>query len=390
MKPWISYVSSQIENMPPWANLAAIVIGATITALAIHRLAFFLLERQLRRSERYAWLLILRKTRGPTAFALVMLALSLSLQFGPIGGIAANLLARLMQVAFIVLLTWVAIVSTDVFVSIYLSRLRLDVEDNLLARKHVTQIRILKQAAVTIIAVIGMASALMSFDEVRQYGVSLFASAGVAGLAIGLAARPLLSNLIAGVQIAITQPIRIQDAVIVEGEYGTIEEINSTYVVVQLWDWRRMILPLSYFIEKPFQNWTRENSSIIGVVIIYVDYCADVAAIRRKLEEIVKTFPLWDGRVVNLQVTDATDASMQLRILVSARSPAAAWDLRCQVREALIAFVGSELISSLPQPRRQITTRVSFDEASLAPDLSSNSRDRVGKDEIRRNLQGRQ
>ena len=180
-----------------------------------------------------------------------------------------------MQIAFIALITWVAIVTTDIFGSIYLGHLRVDVEDNLLARKHLTQIRILKRAAVTIIALIGIASALMTFDEVRQYGVSIFASAGVAGLAIGLAARPLLSNLIAGVQIAMTQPIRIQDSVIVEGEYGTIEEITSTYVVVQLWDWRRMILPLNYFIEKPFQNWTRENSSIIGNVILYVDYKRD-------------------------------------------------------------------------------------------------------------------
>jgi small-conductance mechanosensitive channel len=221
---------------------------------------------------------------------------------------------------------------------------------------------------VTIIALIGIASALMSFDSVRQYGVSLFASAGVAGLAVGLAARPLLSSVIAGVQIAITQPIRIQDSVIVEGEYGTIEEINSTYVVVRLWDWRRMILPLAYFIEKPFQNWSRESSSIIGTVMIYVDYCADVPAIRRKLEEIVKTFPLWDGQIVNLQVSDATETSMQLRILVSARTAGAAWDLRCLVREALIAFMGCELKSSLPQPRRQVVTRVSFDEASLAPE----------------------
>jgi small-conductance mechanosensitive channel len=220
---------------------------------------------------------------------------------------------------------------------------------------------------VTIIALIGVGSALMSFDGVRQYGVSLFASAGVAGLAIGLAARSLLSNLIAGVQIAITQPIRIQDSVIVEGEYGTIEEISSTYVVVQLWDWRRLILPLNYFLEKPFQNWSRESSSIIGTVIIYVDYCADVPAIRRKLDEIVKVIPLWDQRVVNLQVSDATETSMQLRILVSARSATAAWDLRCLVREALIAFVSRELKSALPQPRRQIVSRVSFDEARFAP-----------------------
>jgi hypothetical protein len=378
MNTWISYLASQIKIIPSWAILAAIAVVATIAALAIHKLVFFLLERKLRDGEHFAWLLIVSKTKGPAAFAIVMMALSLSLQLGPISGTAATVLTRLMQIAFIALLTWVAIVTTDIFVSIYLGRLRVDVEDNLLARKHVTQIRILRQAAVTIIATIGIASGLITFDTVRQYGVSLFASAGVAGLAVGLAARPLLSSLIAGVQIAMTQPIRIQDAVIVEGEYRTIEEITSTYVVVKLWDWRRMILPLNYFIEKPFQNWTRENSSIIGSVILYVDYSADVGAIRKKLEEVAKSSPLWDGRVVNLQVTDATEVSMQLRALVSARTAAAAWDLRCLVREALIGFVSSDLTPSLPQARRRILDRITIDEASLARDVSPGRKARAG------------
>ena len=366
---WFSYVSSGLERIPAWAVVAAVALGAVMVALGIHKFGFLLLERQLSATERVAWLLIVKKTKGPAAVAIVMMALALSLQLGPIGGTAADVVNRLIQIALIALLTWAAIVTTDIFGSLYLGRLRMDVEDNLLARKHATQIRILKRAAITVIAVIGVASALMTFNSVRQYGVSLFASAGVAGLAIGLAARPLLSNLIAGVQIAMTQPIRIEDTVIVEGEYGSIEEITSTYVVVQLWDWRRMILPLSYFIEKPFQNWTRESSSIIGAVIFYADYCADVGAIRSKLEEIVKTTPLWDGRVVNLQVTDATETSMQVRALVSAHTAPAAWDLRCLVREALIAFVGKDLQAALPQSRRRIVNHVSLDEDSLASGL---------------------
>jgi small-conductance mechanosensitive channel len=378
MDNWLSYVVAQMERIPSWAILSVIVVGAVLTALALHRLVFYLLERQLRDSERYVWLLILKKSKAPSAFAAVMAALSLSLQLGPIGGTAATWLTRLMQIALIALLTWLAIITTQIFSAVYLTRLQSDLEENLLARKLVTQIRILKSAAVTIIATIGIASALMSFDAVRQYGVSLFASAGVAGLAIGLAARPLLSNLIAGVQIAMTQPIRIQDSVIVEGEYGTIEEINSTYVVVQLWDWRRLIMPLNYFIEKPFQNWSRDSESIIGSVMIYVDYCADVPAIRKKLEQIVKTMPLWDGKVVNLQVSDATETSMQLRILVSARTAAAAWDLRCLVREALIAFVSKELRYSLPQPRRQIASHIWFDEASPAAEHAVPSKVRAG------------
>ena len=173
----------------------------------------------------------------------------------------------------------------------------------------------------------------------RQYGVSLFASAGVAGIVAGLAARPVLTNLIAGVQLAMTQPIRIDDAVVVENEWGTIEEITSTYVVVRLWDWRRMIVPLSYFIEKPFQNWTRENSSLIGSAFLYVDYRAPVGVIRDKLHEIVKASKNWDGSVVNLQVTDAKESTIELRCLMSARSAGQAFDLRCEVREKLVDFL---------------------------------------------------
>src|SRR3954468_995666 len=185
MDHWLSYVSTQVEWIPSWAFLTAVAVIAVLAALAVHRLVFYLLERQLRDSERFVWLLILRKSKAPAAFAAVMAALSLSLQLGPIGGTAATGLTRLMQIALIALLTWIAIVTTEIFSSVYLVRLQSDLEENLLARKHVTQIRILKQAAVTVIGLIGVASALMSFDAVRQYGVSLFASAGVAGLAIG-------------------------------------------------------------------------------------------------------------------------------------------------------------------------------------------------------------
>jgi small-conductance mechanosensitive channel len=187
--------------------------------------------------------------------------------------------------------------------------------------------------------------------------VSLFASAGVAGLVAGLAARPLLSSLIAGVQIAMTQPIRIDDAVVVENEWGWIEEITSTYVVIKLWDWRRLIVPLSYFIEKPFQNWTREGAAIIGSVFLYVDYAAPVERVREKLNEIVKASRLWDGRVVNLQVSDAKDHAIELRALVSARTSPLAWDLRCEVREKLIAFLRDEYPEALPRQRADLDLR---------------------------------
>ena len=205
---------------------------------------------------------------------------------------------------------------------LYLRRFRLDIDDNLLARKHNTQVRVLSRTIDVLLVMITLGAALMTFPAVRQYGISLFASAGVAGIVAGLAARPVLSNLMAGVQIAMTQPIRLYDAVIVENEYGTIEEITSTYVVVKLWDLRRMVVPLTYFIEKPFQNWTREDSALIGNVMIYVDYRAPVDVIRAKVQRDREAVE-HDGtaRSPTLQVTDFKEGTMELRCLMSARSP---------------------------------------------------------------------
>jgi small-conductance mechanosensitive channel len=284
----------------------------------------------------------------------MVLASSVTVRMAPISTETAEILGGILNVAFIALLGWIALAAVQIVSQIYLQQFRIDIADNLLARKHVTQVRILKRATDVLIVIITVGAALMSFEAVRQYGVSLFASAGVAGLAIGLAARPLLSNLIAGIQIAVTQPIRLDDVVIVEGEYGTVEEITTTFVVIKLWDWRRMVLPLSYFIEKPFQNWTRETSALIGSVFLYVDYTVPVAQLREKLEAIVRETPLWDGRVVVLQVSDTRERTVEIRALVSASSAPAAWDLRCEVREKLIAYLQQEYPEALPRSRQQV------------------------------------
>jgi small-conductance mechanosensitive channel len=193
----------------------------------------------------------------------------------------------------------------------------------------------------------------MTFDSVRHYGVSLFASAGVAGLVAGLAARPLLSNLFAGIQIAVAQPIRIDDSVQVENEVGSVEEITSTYVVVRLWDLRRLIVPLTYFIEKPFQNWSRESARRIGAMSLHVDYTAPVERIRAKADEIVKASPLWDGQDLKLHVTDAHERTIEVRVIASARTSGDAFELACELREKLIAFLQNEIPSALPRVRQQ-------------------------------------
>jgi small-conductance mechanosensitive channel len=215
----------------------------------------------------------------------------------------------------------------------------------------VTQIHILERTAGTFIVLLTIGAALMTVPAVRQYGISLLASAGAAGIIAGLALQPLLTNLIAGVQIAMTQPIRIDDAVVVNNEWGWIEEIGATYVTVRLWDWRRMILPLSYFIQQPFQNWTRQNAALIGTVMIYVDFNAPLDAMREKLTEIAKASPKWDRDVVNLQVTDLSERTMQVRCLVSARNSGDAFDLRCEVREKMVAFLREQHPYALPRDR---------------------------------------
>ncbi len=203
--------------------------------------------------------------------------------------------------------------------------------------------------------------------------MSLFASAGVVGLAVGLAARPVLSNLIAGVQIAMTQPIRLEDAVIVENEFGWIEEIAAAYVVIRVWDQRRLIVPLSYFIEKPFQNWTRQNPELIGTVDLHLDYAAPVDRIREKLKAIVSSSSLWDRRVANLQVADAKEATIVVRALVSAKSAGALGDLRNEVREKLLAFLRDEHPAALPRHRADVDLSAAARSAmeAAAPDASA-------------------
>jgi small-conductance mechanosensitive channel len=253
-----------------------------------------------------------------------------------------------------VLLGWSCTAAITLASDYYLRRSSIDLSGDPLGRKHLTQIRVLRRVSATVVILITIAAALMTFESVKQYGVSLIASAGAAGLVVGLAARPLLTNLFAGIQIAITQPIRIGDAVIVENEWGWVEEITGTYVIIKIWDWRRMVVPLSYFLERPFQNWTRQSSDLIGSVMLWVDYTVPVARVRSKLEEMAKASRLWDGQVVNLQVVDSNERAVQLRALVSARTSPEAWDLRCEVREKLVAFLQNEYPAALPKQRAEL------------------------------------
>ncbi len=219
------------------------------------------------------------------------------------------------------------------------------------ARRLYTQAKMMTRLVIFLVAVIGFASALMTFPGVRQFGASLLASAGVAGLVIGFAARPVLSNLLAGVQIALTQPIRLEDVVIVEGEWGWVEEIKSTFVVVRVWDERRLVLPLQWFIDNPFQNWTRSTTRLIGSVFWWVDYRMPLQAIRDEVLRACEEAPEWDGRLAQVHVTDSSDRAMQLRALVTARDASTTWELRCRVREAVVNMIQRDYPQYLPRLR---------------------------------------
>lgn len=341
------------EQLPDWAQAIATLLVALACALIVHGIFYRIAERFVARRGLF-WRSLVSRTRGPMRLLLIAAALAPAAAAAPLTAFETLAVDRIMIVAIVVLFTWVCQIFMHIWATVYLRRFKLDSPDNQLARQHVTQTRILERVARVVIVIVGVSAALMVFPGVRQYGVSLLASAGAAGIIVGLALQPVLKNLFAGIQLAITQPIRLEDAVIVEGEWGRVEEITATYVVVRIWDLRRMILPLSYFIEKPFQNWTRDGAALIGSVMIYLDYAVPVDALRSRAQEIARSSPLWDGKVFALQVTDFRERVMEVRIIVGARNSGDAFDLRCLLREQVVGWLLENYPESLPRTRAEL------------------------------------
>lgn len=252
---------------------------------------------------------------------------------------------------FIFGFTWLIITMLNVIKRLLLVRYDKDESDNLKARKFYTQFTILERISIFLVVILGIGAALMSFDGIRQIGVSLFASAGVAGIIIGFSAQKLIATVIAGIQIALTQPIRLDDVVIVEGEWGRIEEITLTYVIVRIWDKRCLVLPTNYFIDNPFQNWTRSTTDILGTVFLYTDYKVPFKALREELQSIVEKSDKWNGEVANIQVTDSRAGYVEIRATVSADDSGKAWELRVLVREKLIEFLQENYPESISHSR---------------------------------------
>ena len=340
------------EWIPDWLIALAVFLAIVAAGIAVQGLVTRFLKRRPADWHpflQHTW----TRTRGLMRFMLVLFAMSLVLPLLHPAHDVRDDVRRVFLALFMVQLGWIVGVIANLAIDRYVFNLKLDVADNLHARKAVTQMRIVRQAVNVMIGLLTAGFALMSFDSVRQFGISLFASAGMAGIVAGLAARPLFENLIAGLQLAFTQPLRMGDAVVINNEFGTVEEIGSVYIVIRLWDWRRQIVPLSYIFTTPFVNWTRSSSSILGSVMFFFDYTLNVDELRAEAERLVKTCDLWDGKVFKLQVVDATETSMKIRILMSAQDSGKSSDLGAFMRENLIAFVRDRFPRSLPRTRQE-------------------------------------
>jgi small-conductance mechanosensitive channel len=289
--------------------------------------------------------------RGPVLALLPAVFLSVAIRFISMPEGLIDLIKHILSLWIIGALAWLVVKLLTIIRKLIMSHYEVGAKDNLRARQVQTQLQVLERIAIFIVVVIAAAAMLMTFDQVRQVGVSILASAGIIGLVVGFAAQRSLGNLIAGIQIAITQPIRLDDVVVVEGEWGRIEEITLTYVVVRIWDQRRLVVPINYFIEKPFQNWTRTTAELLGTVYLYADYTIPVQRVREELHRILEASDLWDKRVWGLLVTNTTDRTVELRALMSTQDSSAAWSLRCHVREQLLEFLQKNFPASLPRVR---------------------------------------
>ena len=322
---------------------------AALAAIVVHVAARAVLRRMTRHS--IIFTAMLRATERAGALLLPLLAMQVVWSAAPDDLAYIGPVRHVSGLLLLAAATWFTIQAIGGLADGVIARHPIYIEDNLQARRIATQTRVLARSGMVVILIAGIAMALMTFPGARQLGASLLASAGVLGIIGGLAAKPVFSNLIAGLQIALAQPIRLDDVLIVDGEWGKVEEITGTYVVLKIWDERRLIIPLQWFIENPFQNWTRSSSQILGTVFLNVDYSLPLDALRAEAKRVVEQTPEWDGRVFVVQVTDATERTMQVRVLVSASDSGRAFDLRCKVREALISWIAREHPECLPKLR---------------------------------------
>jgi small-conductance mechanosensitive channel len=362
MPDWLETLSYAVMpwafllNRIPWVGVLIQLSVALFAVMLFHRVGTRFLARITsalpfsRKLVQYG-----HRAGGVVVFFLVTQVI---LRNAPMSLPGSDLARHVNSLLLISALTWLGVRCVKAVAATIVEMNPADAPDNLQARRIQTQTKVLARSMIVLIVLVGGGSALMTLPGLRQVGTSLLASAGVAGLVVGLAAKPVLGNLLAGMQIAVTQPIRLQDVVIVQNEWGHVEEITGTYVVVRLWDQRRMVVPLQWFIENPFQNWTRTSSEILGTVSIWVDYSMPVPRLREEAERICRAAPEWDGRLCVTQVIDTNERAMHVRVLVSAGDAGQAWDLRCRIREELIGFIQRDFPGHLPRMRADVKSNL--------------------------------
>ncbi|MFD2999555.1 mechanosensitive ion channel family protein [Pontibacter toksunensis] len=346
-------ITDYIYRLPDFALGLAIIAAAIVVGIVVKVIIFKLLRFYNRHENPYMVRSLTEHLNQPLGFFIPLLFVSMSVQALPYPENKIFIMWRVIEILDIIVFSWILVKLTDVAADMVRHQFAIDKTDNIRERKLFTQLTFVKKLAVTIIIFMAASFILLSFDAVRKLGTGLLTSAGVAGIVIGLAAQRSIANLLAGMQLAFTQPIRLDDVLVLEGEFGRVEEITMTYVVLRLWDNRRLILPLNYFIEKPFQNWTRTGSDILATVYLYTDYTVPVDAVRQELNRILAGTDLWDKRVSGLQVTDSKERTLELRALMSANSSSIAWDLRCLIREKLVLFIQQNYPGALPKTRSE-------------------------------------
>jgi len=340
-------IQSVQTHIPVWIIALAVVAGSLLVYFTVSGILIRMGKKSPEKTLGKAW----KKFKNPALVVVLLIDFIFLKELFSLGAEASIAVNQFITVAIIFLVTWLLIKAINLTRELILRQYDMDEKDNLKARKVYTQFRVLERIIIFTVILIATAIALMTFDGIRRIGISLFASAGVAGIIIGFAAQKLLGSILAGFQIALTQPIRIEDVVIVENEWGWIEEITLTYVVVRIWDKRRLIVPTTYFIENPFQNWTRVSADILGTVFIYTDYQVPVGELRKEFTRILEESNLWDGKVNVMQVTNATEKTVEIRALMSTVDSPTGWDLRVHVREMLISFLQENYPESLPRIR---------------------------------------
>jgi small-conductance mechanosensitive channel len=333
----------------PWVAAAALAAAAIVAGLVVHRIGAAILGRATRRTVLVHAILV--AIDRPARAVLPLFALQAAWQALPDDMVHIGAVRHANGVLLIAALTWLATAAVSGLSDGLIARHPSNVDDNLHARRVETQARILSRSAMVLILIAGAAMALMTFPGARHVGASLLASAGVIGLVGGLAARPVFSNLIAGLQLALAQPIRIDDVLVVKDQCGRVEEITGTYVVLRLWDERRMIVPLQWFIENPFENWTRSSSELEHSVYLFLDFSTPLEPLRSEFQRMVEGSPEWDRRVAALHVVDATEGTMKVRFLMSAAGSRRAFELGAKVREGMIAYLTRHYPGSLPRTR---------------------------------------